>query len=91
MSLSEGETICMRHPETGFPGYFVVFKLDNPQTIWFIPHWDARLSKEKDGYGKREEIDVTAANLKMLEPEKGVPPYKVRVSPLGEAIARSSD
>lgn len=90
MSLSEGETLHMRHPDTGKPDYFVVFKL-SPGMAYFIHHWDARRSVfEKDDSGteipgsKREEIAVAPSNLKILEPTPGQPPYKVRVSPLGE-------
>lgn len=91
MSLSEGETVCMRHPDTGEPGYFVVFKLDKPRTVHFIHHSDARPSQvRKDEAGKeiphskREDIAVTPADLKTLGVEADQPPYKVRISPLGE-------
>ena len=52
MSLSEGETVYMRERmknRIGEADYFVVFKLDKPQTIQFKRHWDARRAKgEKD-------------------------------------------
>lgn len=90
MSLAQGETVCMRHKETGEVGYFVVFKLDQPQTIHFKWHWDARRDKgEKDDRGqdipgsKREDIPVTAKQLKSLAPPDAAAPYKVAVDPLG--------
>lgn len=90
MSLSEGETVYMRHPTTDKPGYYVVFKLDKPDKIHFINHWDARSSKiHKDDDGQqipdsqREPIPVTASKLMELGVEKNLPPYKVRVCPIG--------
>lgn len=90
MSLSEGETVYMRHKETEEPGYFVVFKLDKPQKIQFKPHWDARRAKgEKDENGnliegsEREEIPVSASQLKDLAPPGHLTPIKVTVDPLG--------
>jgi len=89
MSLAEGEMVFMRHPKTGTPGYFVVFKLDKPNTIHFIHHWDARPSMpRKDENGNeipgsaREDIAVVASKLRFLGVEDGQPPYKVRVAPL---------
>ncbi len=48
MSLSEGDTVYMCHNDTGQPDYFVVFKLDKPQTVQFKHHWDcaARWAKK---------------------------------------------
>jgi hypothetical protein len=99
MSLAEGETIYMRHPDTGQLGYFVVFKLDKGAArIWLTHHWDARPAKmQKDQTGnekpdsRREEIDVVAGNLKALGAEPGKPPYKVRISPLGEVTPLHRD
>jgi hypothetical protein len=86
MSLAEGEAVRMRHPETRQPGYFVVFKLDKPQTVHFIHHWDARPSKESDDMEAREDVGrgLTPNNLKKLGVEPGKPPFKVRVDPLGQ-------
>lgn len=91
MSLAEGEIVHMRHPVTTQPGYFVVFKLDKPNTIHFIHHWDARPSqprKDEDANeipsSKREDIAVVAGKLKDLGIRPGQSPYKVRVSPLGK-------
>jgi len=90
MSLAEGETVYMLHKDTREPGYFVVFKLDKPQKIQFKPHWDARRAKgEKDDHGKlivgshREEIPVSAAQLKALAPPGEATPIKVAIDPLG--------
>ena len=85
MSLSEGEMICARRNDRGANapdavGYFVVAKLDSTNRIHFAPHWDARRAAEQD----RWRGGVTPANLKDCQPEDGVPPYKVRVSPLGD-------
>ncbi len=99
MSLAEGETIHMCHPDTQEPGFFVVFKLDNPRTIHFKHHTDARLAGgrkeviEVDGKmktveipdSKREDIAVVVSDLKKkCSLPDGTPPIKVRVSPLGE-------
>jgi hypothetical protein len=91
ISLAEGETLHMKHPKTGAPGYFVVFKLDKPQTIHFIHHWDARPSKATEDQEPREDIPVTASNLRALEPQPGRPPYKVRVDPLGRMTPLQKD
>lgn len=98
MSLAQGETIHMRHPETNEPGYFVVFKLDNPHTIHFTHHWDARPAaarQDEDGReirgSKREDISVPASKLKALGISPDQPPYKVRVSPLGEVTPLPHD
>lgn len=87
MSLSEGEMIYARrwNPKdkqaVGSPDHFVVCKLDkagNSCRIHFAPHWDARKASEQDRWA------VTPGDLKNCGPESGKPPYKVRVSPLGE-------
>jgi len=91
ISLAEGETLHMKHPKTGAPGYFVVFKLDKPQTIHFIHHWDARPSKATEDQEPREDIPVTASNLRALEPQPGRPPYKVRVDPHGSITPLKND
>jgi len=92
MSLAEGETIKMRHHKTGEEGYFVVFKLQKPRTIYFKHHWDARLAggqkdenKKVIPSSKRENIAISASDLKtkcLLS--EGKVPCKVRVNPLGE-------
>ncbi len=91
MALSEGDTVLMRNKDTGELGYFVVFKLDKPQTIQFKHHWDARRAKgEKDASGnlidgsKREAIPVSASQLKDLAPVDEATPIKVAVDPLGQ-------
>lgn len=87
MSLAEGETIHMKHPRTGRPDHFVVFKLDKPKkTIHFIHHWDARPSSAKETIPAREDIALSPRQLQELGVEPGKPPVKVRVTPLGEAI-----
>ncbi len=73
MSLAEGETVYMKHPDTAEPGFFVVFKLDKPQTIHFKHHWDSRRAMgTRDEAGKiienseREDIAVSATQLKVV-------------------------
>jgi hypothetical protein len=90
MSLSEGETVYMRHKDSEDCDYFVVFKLVKPYTILFKRHWDARRAKgEKDADGnivrgsQREEKAVSARQLKTLAPAGQATPLKVRVDVLG--------
>lgn len=94
MSLCEGEMLWMRHKDTDELGYYVVAKLDKPQNIVLVPHWDARAAGErKDSEGKpipdskRDQFSATPSDLATLAPP-GHPPsqphaLKVRVSPLG--------
>ncbi len=95
MSLCEGETlfICEKMPggEIGRAGYYVVAKLDKPQSIVLVPHWDARSATErKDSDGnaipnsEREQFSIVPSDLKTYSPgDKGLA-VKVLVSPLGE-------
>jgi CRISPR-associated endonuclease Csn1 len=90
MSLSEGDTVYMQLEDAEKPDYFVVFKLDKPQTIQFKYHWDARRAKgEKNEDGevipgtKREEFPIPASRLKELAPPGEATPIKVTVDPLG--------
>lgn len=98
MSLAEGETVYMKHKDNGQAGCFVVFKLDKPQKIQFKHHWDARRAKgETDDEGKliedstREEIPVSATQLRDLAPLVYEFPVKVRISPLGRITMLSND
>jgi CRISPR-associated endonuclease Csn1 len=98
MSLAIGETVHMRRPKSSEPGYFVVFKIDPTGTIHFKSHWDARSDKgEKDTSGslieesRRADVRCSARQLRDLGPEPGQPPYKVRVSPLGEVTRLDHD
>ncbi len=90
MSLSEGDTVFMKLKDENKADYFVVFKLEKPQTIQFKHHWDARRAKgEKNEDGeaipdtKREEFPITASQLKELAPPGEAVPIKVTVDPLG--------
>ncbi|HXE52647.1 MAG TPA: HNH endonuclease [Tepidisphaeraceae bacterium] len=90
MSLCEGETLLMRHKHTGDIGYFIVAKLNKPQTVVVVPHWDARAAGErKDSEGKkvpdseRQQFGLTPADLEKLAPPGREHAVKVRVSPLG--------
>lgn len=92
MSLCEGETLLMKHKgkDTDESGYFVVAKLDKPNRVVVVPHWDARAAtSRKDSEGKkvadskREDFTVTPADLVTLAPPDQPHAQKVRVSPLG--------
>ncbi len=98
MSLCEGETLWMKHKYTGDVGYFVVAKLDKPQRIVVVPHWDARSATErKDAEGdkvpdsRREQFAVTPNDLRKLAPPGEPHAVKVRVSPLGNVTVRYHD
>ncbi len=93
MSLCEGEMVYMKHKDRPDepPNYFVVAKLDKPQTVVLVPHWDARKAGErKDAAGMkvpdsaREQFSATPTDLKDLAPSGHPHAVKVRVSPLGE-------
>tara|TARA_R110002072_G_scaffold233813_1_gene391478 strand:+ start:5415 stop:9401 length:3987 start_codon:yes stop_codon:yes gene_type:complete len=91
MSLCEGETLFMKHKKTQELGYFVVAKLDKPQSIVVVPHWDARAAGErKNSEGKkvpnskREQFAVTPSDLKALAPPDHEHAVKVHVTPLGK-------
>ncbi len=98
MSLCEGEMLLMKHKRTGEVGYFVVAKLDKPQSIVLVPHWDARAATErKDPEGnkvpdsKREQFAVTPTDLKELAPPGYSHAVKVRISPLGKSTILDKD
>lgn len=98
MSLCEGETLYMKHKDTGGVGYFVVAKLDKPRSIVVVPHWDARAATErKDAEGKkvpdskREQFSVTPTDLAALAPPGHEHAVKVRVSPLGVVTVLERD
>ncbi len=91
MSLCEGEMLLMKHKNTKEVGYFVVAKLDKPQSIVVVPHWDARKATERKDSddkkvpdSKREQFAVTPSDLKDLAPPGRPHAMKVRVSPLGK-------
>jgi len=92
MSLSIGEMIYMKHPETGEADYFVVFKIDGNGSIHLTPHWDAGRDKETEKCTVREDIKLKgkkigglkAADLQNLGVEGDQPPQKVWVGPLGD-------
>jgi CRISPR-associated endonuclease Csn1 len=104
MSLSQGEMIFARPWDSkskgplGSPNYFVVVKLDPPNSIVLVPHWDGRRAKgRKDENGKkvpnsqRDDFTVTPGNLPRCGPADGEPPYKVRVGPLGDVVRLNND
>jgi CRISPR-associated endonuclease Csn1 len=86
MSLSIGEMVYMKHPETGKADYFVVFKIDGTGTVHFAPHWDAGRAEAKEKYPAREDVNggLTAGQLQELGAEQGKSPQKVWVGPLGD-------
>jgi hypothetical protein len=98
MSLCEGETLFMKHKQTGEVGYFVVAKLDKPQSIVLVPHWDARAAGERrDAEGKkipdskRQQFTVTPTDLKELGAPDQPHAVKVRVSPIGQVTVLRND
>lgn len=91
MSLCEGEMLWMMHKQTGDIGYFVVAKLDKPQSIVLVPHWDARAAGERKNAGgksvphsKRDQFAATPSDLKALAPPGQPHARKVRVGVLGD-------
>ncbi|HTQ40448.1 MAG TPA: HNH endonuclease domain-containing protein [Pirellulales bacterium] len=92
MSICEGEMLLMKHKNgSGEVGYFVVAKLDKPQGIVLVPHWDARsATQRKDAEGKkvpdseREQFTITPSDLKELAPPEHPHAVKIQVSPLGK-------
>lgn len=84
MSLSIGEMVYMKHPETQESDYFVVFKIDGSGAIHFTPHWDAGRDKETEKCRAREDIRLPAKQLQKLGVETEQPPKKVWVGPLGD-------
>ncbi len=98
MSLCEGEMLLMRHKETKEVGYFVVAKLDKPQTVVLVPHWDARAAGlRKNAEGKpvadsaRDQFSATPTDLRDLAPHDHAHAVKVRVSPLGVVAVLNGD
>jgi CRISPR-associated endonuclease Csn1 len=97
-SVAEGEMLVMKHKETGIVGYFVVAKLDKPQAIVLVPHWDARAATgRKDSGGnkvaesKREQFAITPGDLVKLAPPGYARAMKVRVAALGESHFLEND
>ncbi|RLC36192.1 type II CRISPR RNA-guided endonuclease Cas9, partial [candidate division Kazan bacterium] len=84
MSLSIGEMVYMKHPDTKEPDYFVVFKIDGTGRIHFTPHYDAGRSKATETCAARQDIPLSARQLQELGVEEGKGSYKVWVGPLGD-------
>jgi hypothetical protein len=95
--------LMQRKPQkTGDPAgpvsFFVVAKLDKPNRVVVVPHWDARKATErKDAEGikvpnsKREQFTIAPADLKELAPPGEPHAIKVRVSPLGQMTRLERD
>jgi CRISPR-associated endonuclease Csn1 len=90
MSLSEGETLWLKHKKSKETGYFVVAKLDKPNGIVLVPHWDARKATgRKDSEDRlvaaseREQFSIVPSEFRTLAPPGRDYITKVRVSPLG--------
>ena len=86
MSLSKGEVVHMKHPETQKENHFVVFKIDNSTAIHFTSHTDANpASNKQKGVKLREDIALVPDDLRknIIFSKDGVP-EKVTISPLGE-------
>ncbi|MBE3144912.1 MAG: hypothetical protein IMZ61_13500 [Planctomycetes bacterium] len=92
MSLSIGEMVRMKHPETGKSDHFVIFKIDGNGTIHFTPHRDAGRDKETERCRAREDIrlpgkktgGLTAPQLQKIGIDIGSCPQKVYIGPLGD-------
>jgi CRISPR-associated endonuclease Csn1 len=98
MSLAEGETVWMKHPETKFPGYFVVFEIPPTKRVGFIHHTDARkeMGIKDDANNvivgsKRDGFNVSPSDLQTLGVEPFKHPVKVRIDPLGQAHVLEQD
>lgn len=98
MSLCEGETLLMKHKNTGTVDYYVVAKMSEVGGIVMVPHWDARSAgKRKDSSGRvipdssREQFSVTPSDLATLAPPGQPHARKVRVSPLGVVTLLEKD
>jgi CRISPR-associated endonuclease Csn1 len=100
MSLAQGEMIYMKHPQTGLPDYFVVFKIEKNGRVHFAHHWDARpsnLQKDEEGnsipHSEREDVGkgIVPSDLKKLAPPGEAAPYKVRISALGKITRLEKD
>ena len=98
MSLCEGETLLIRQKMADGeiveqPSYFIVAKLEKPQRVVLVPHWDARAATErKDNEGNkipnssRDSFSIVPSDLENLTPREGELATKVLVSPLGDVM-----
>lgn len=98
MSLCEGEMVHMLHKEAKKLGYFVVAKLDKPNSVVLVPHWDARTAGERKGPdgqkipdSQRDSFTATPDDFKTLAPPGKDRAVKVRVSPLGRVTVLDRD
>jgi len=99
MSLSEGETLFMRHKETQEVGYFIVAEIvKEKKQVVLVPHWDARTATERKNAeekkvpnSSRDQFNATPNDLRTLAPPDCEHAVKVRVSPLGRIIRLSKD
>lgn len=93
MSLSIGEMVKMKHPETGKSDLFAVFKIDGNGTIHFTPHRDAGRDKATEKCQAREDVclpgkktgGLTAPQLQKIGIEK------VWTGPLGDVKVLERD
>jgi hypothetical protein len=90
MSVAEGETVYSRRQDRpkDTPNYYVVAKLEKNR-IHFQPHHDAR--PEKAQRERKIRWAVSPKDLKKLGPAPDMPPYKVRVGPLGDVERLPND
>ncbi len=101
MSLAEGEMVWMRDKgaaASADPEFFVVAKLDKPNRVVLVPHWDARAAGlRKNAEGKpvadsaREQFAATPDDLKELAPQGREHAIKVWVNPLGRVTELKGD
>jgi len=102
MSLSIGEMLYMKHPETGEPDYFVVFKIDKTDgggRVHLTVHSDGGRDKETERCPRREDVKkrgaktggVGPADLQELGVERNKGAQKVWVGPLGDVKVLRND
>jgi CRISPR-associated endonuclease Csn1 len=102
MSLAEGEMLFVcgkgHAGEIGNAAYYVVAKLEKPNRVVLVPHWDARAAMgRKDSSGgrvprsQREHLSIVPSDLLTLAPEGEQLAFKVRVSALGEVSRLLTD
>ena len=85
MSLSIGEMVTMRNPETEETDYFVVFKIEGNGTVHLTPHSDAGRSKDTEACRARQDIHLPGKKTGGLTVSQlqNLNPVKIWVSPLG--------
>jgi CRISPR-associated endonuclease Csn1 len=99
MSLSEGETLWMKHKLAKQLGYYIVAELEKAKKrIVLVPHWDSRKAggrKDSENrpvaQSKRDEFTISPSEFRTLAPPGRDYITKVRVSPLGNVSILEKD